>query len=394
MRLPGRVKYMPKDYYEVLGVGRDAPEGDIKKAYRKLALKYHPDKNPGDKAAEEQFKELAEAYEVLSDAEKRKRYDQFGHEGLGGMNRSHFTSAEDIFSAFGDIFGGGGGGSIFDELFGFGGRSGRSRRRQSGRNGADLRMEIPITFEEAAQGVKKDITLKREMHCDVCSGSGAGPNGKTETCKQCGGAGQVLASQGFFSVQTTCPQCRGEGISISQPCTRCHGRGVRLKKADLSLDIPQGVRDGHRVVYRGLGNAGVRGGQNGDLYAVVRLRPHVMFERYEDDVICELPITFSQAALGDKVPVPTLNGKAEVTVPAGVGTGEILRLRGQGFPHLNHAGHGDQLIKIVVETPKRLSGDQKNLFKKLRELEKADSGAMPKLKSFLNKFKEYFEYKS
>ncbi len=380
---------MPRDYYEVLGIPRDAPESDIKKAYRKLALKYHPDKNPGDKKAEQKFKELAEAYEVLSNAEKRQRYDQFGHEGLGGASGAHFHSVEDIFSAFGDIFGGGG--SIFDEFFGFGSSRGRGRRSRgaSGRAGADLRIELAVSFEEAAKGAKKDISVKREVKCSSCNGTGS-QDGKVSTCKKCGGSGQVLASQGFFSVRTACPECRGEGISITSPCTRCHGRATLIKNTEVTIDIPRGVQEGMRLVNRGLGNEGVRGGSNGDLYIFIRMKPHVVFERYEDDVICEMPITFSQAALGDKVVVPTLNGKVEMTVPAGVGTGEILRLKNQGFPHLNRPGSGDQLLKIVVETPKRLNAEQRALFEQLREVESKNSNAMPKLKSFVDKVKQYF----
>jgi len=379
---------MPRDYYEVLGVPRNASDAEIKKAYRRLALKYHPDKNPGDKEAERRFKELAEAYEVLSDAEKRRKYDLYGHDGLRSMGGPRFHSVDDIFNAFGDIFGG----SIFDEFFGsFGARAGE-RRRRTGRPGADLRIELPLTFEEAAHGVVKRVSLKREVRCEACRGTGAGPHGRVESCPTCGGAGQVLAAQGFFSVRTTCPHCRGEGIQVTSPCPACRGRGTVLSTVECELRIPPGVTDGSRLVREGLGNAGARGGRDGDLHVITRLKPHPVFERYEDDVICELPITFSQAALGTKVVIPTLDGKAEVTIPPGIGSGEILRLRGQGFTRLNGRGRGDLLIKVVVETPKRLSARQRELFEELAKLERKDRGGTPKLKSFLGKLKEYFGY--
>ncbi len=381
---------MPKDYYEILGVPRNASLEEIKKAYRTLALKYHPDKNPGDKEAEQRFKELAEAYEVLSDPEKRRRYDQFGHDGVRAGGGPRFHTVEDIFAAFGDIFGGG----IFDDFFGpFGGRR-TTRRRTTGRAGADLRIELALTFEEAARGTVKEVSLRREAACRRCDGTGVAPGGRLQRCRTCGGAGQVLAAQGFFSVRTTCPHCRGEGVNVSEPCRTCGGRGTVLETTDLTVEIPPGVRDGTRLVKQGFGNAGVRGGPDGDLQVVIRLQPHPVFERYEDDVICEVPITFSQAALGATVVVPTLYGTAEVKIPAGIASGEVLRLRGQGFPHLEGRGRGDQLLRVVVETPKRLTPKQRKLFEELAKLEKEDRSGMPKLRSFLAKLKEYFGYES
>lgn len=382
---------MGKDYYEVLGVTRTASEAEIKKAYRTLALKYHPDKNPGDKTAEQKFKDLAEAYEVLSNAEKRRQYDQFGAEGVRGMGGPRFHNVEDIFSAFGDVFGGGGG-SILEDLFGFGGRS--SRRSAGGRDGADLRIELGITFEEAARGVVKEISnLKREVACGTCKGTGA-HQGRVETCPTCRGMGRVQAMQGFFSMTTACPHCQGEGVRVTKPCESCSGRGTVAEKSGCEFQIPPGIRDGMKIVREGFGNAGVRGGNDGDFFAVIRLKPHTVFERYEDDVICEVPVAFSQAALGAKLHVPTLDGKVEVSVPAGTQSGEVLRLRGQGFPHLHGRGRGDQLLKVVVETPQSLNGEQRKLFQELAQLELKNHQGMPKLKSFLGKLKEVFGYDS
>jgi molecular chaperone DnaJ len=381
---------MPRDYYEILGVARQASEAEIKKAYRDLALKYHPDKNPGDTEAEQKFKELAEAYEVLSNGEKRARYDRFGHEGLRGMGGPQFRTVQDIFEHFGDDFFGG----IFGDLFGFGSFGRRRGGRPGGRPGADLRIEIPLSFEEAARGVVKEVSLKREVRCDACSGSGAEAGSSVESCRTCGGAGQVLAAQGFFSVRTTCPQCRGEGVAVTKPCSSCAGRGTVLRSVDCELNLPAGIGDGNRLIKEGYGNAGVRGGPAGDLHVFIRLRPHPVFDRYEDDIICEFPITFSQAALGAKVVVPTLDGPADVTIPAGIASGEVLRLRGRGFTHLHGRGRGDQMIRVSVETPRRLTARQRELFEELAGLEKNHRNGTPKLKSFLGKLKEYFGYES
>ncbi len=376
---------MSRDYYDILGVGREASEDEIKKAYRQLALRYHPDKNPGDTEAEKQFKEAAEAYDVLSDSEKRSTYDQFGHAGLSGagVGPQGFSNVEDIFSVFGDIFGGrGGSSSIFEDFFGGGGR-------QHPQQGESLRAEVPISFSEAAEGTDRNLSVTRRVECGTCSGSGAKPGTELSTCQMCGGVGQVQQSQGFFAVRTVCPQCKGDGVRIDSPCGNCHGEGRRRKKEDLRIDVPAGVHDGTRIRVSGAGNAGHRGGPAGDLHVIVRLEPHEFFQRVDNDVLCEIPIAFSQAALGCQIEVPTLRGRATMTIPAGTQAGEILRLRGQGFPSLHGHRSGDQLIKVVVEVPKKLNEEQEDLLRKLAKLEEKDVGS--KRHSFFERLKNYFE---
>jgi len=369
-----------RDYYEVLGVTRTAPLEEIKKAYRKLALKYHPDKNSGDSTAEVKFKELSEAYEVLSDPEKRRLYDQYGHEGMRarGYAGPSFTTVEDIFSQFGDIFEG----SIFESLFG-------QARRSEGRDGADLRIELSLTFEEVATGGQKTVEYKRQVKCGECAGSGSRKNSRPATCPTCGGYGQVQESQGFISLRRTCPQCRGEGVYCPHPCQTCHGEGTLPRKKEISIKVPAGVHDGNQIRIPGEGNDGVRGGDTGDLYCLITLRPHDFFERYNDDVVCELPITVSEAALGERIDVPTLRGPAKVMVPPGTQSGEVLRLKGQGFPNLDGYGTGDQLIKVLVETPRKLSARMRELFEELRSLE--TDQATPARNKFFEKLKSYFK---
>lgn len=370
---------MSTDYYEILGVAREASAEEIKKAYRKLALKYHPDKNPGDQEAERKFKEAAEAYDVLRDDDKRARYDRYGKDGLrsagGGAG---FSSVEDIFSVFGDIFGGP---SIFDEIFG--GARGGSRRQ-----GENLRVEVPVTLEEAAAGVTRLLSVQRAVSCGDCDGSGAKAGTEPTPCGMCRGTGQVAQSQGFFSIRMACPQCSGSGVVISDPCRTCSGSGRVRRKEDVEVQIPAGIYDGNRMRVPGYGNE-LPGGVAGDLFVVVRLEQHEFFKRVENDVLCEVPISFSQAALGAKVEVPTLRGKALITVPAGTQSGEILRLKGQGFPSLNGHRTGDELVRVNVEVPKKLNSEQEALLRQLAELE--DKQVDSKRHSFFEKLKNYFE---
>ncbi len=376
---------MSKDYYQILGVTREASEEEIKKAYRKMALKYHPDKNPGDKQAEQRFKEAAEAFDVLSDADRRSRYDRFGVDGVRSAGARDFSNAQDIFSAFGDVFGGGGG-SIFEEFFGGGMRGGRGSRVAMGE---DLGAELTLTLEEAAAGATRTITLHRLAGCETCHGSGARPGTNATTCSLCNGIGQVQQAQGFFSIRTTCPKCRGQGRTIEDPCSACGGTGRARKTEDLEVKIPAGVHDGSRLRLPGHGNSGLYGGPPGDLYVMIDLEPHPFFERAENDIVCEVPVSYTQAALGGKVEVPTLGGKAMMTIPAGTQSGEILRLKGQGFPSLDGRRRGDELVRVVIEVPRRLTQEQEQLLRRLAELEAKEVGSGRK--RFFDKLKTYFE---
>jgi molecular chaperone DnaJ len=372
-----------RDYYEILGVSRDAGEGEIKKAYRKLAMKYHPDRNPGDKEAETKFKEAAEAYEVLRDPDKRARYDRFGHEGLAGGAGPEFRDFEDIFSHFSDIFGGGGGG-IFDGIFG--GMGGR--RASAMRAGASLKVRVKVSFEEAAFGCAKSIDLRRNERCEECGGSGAAQGSSPRPCPQCGGQGQVYRSQGFFSVAMACPQCGGQGHIIENPCGHCRGSGRETKNVRVKITIPPGVEDGTRMRVPDEGEPGEQGGRRGDLYAYIMVEPHDFFEREGDNVYCEVPITFSQAALGTEIEVPTLRGKARVNVPGGTQSGQIFRLRGQGIQNVHGRGIGDQIVRVVVETPRKLTERQEELLRELAGIE--ERNVSPRRKGFLESLREYF----
>lgn len=358
-----------RDYYEVLGVAKSATDDEIKKAYRKLAMQYHPDRNRGNEEALEKFKEATEAYEVLSDKEKRQTYDQFGHAGLdssgmggGGFNPNNFSGFEDIFGDFGGF------GDIFSSFFGGGG----GRRRggsSSAMRGHDLRYDMEIEFNEAAFGADKKISIERDETCSECKGSGAAGNAGSEVCPDCGGAGQVRRVQGFFSVNTTCQRCRGEGRIIKNPCRKCGGSGLETRNRTIAVHIPAGVNNGAQLKLRGEGEGGVRGGSNGDLIVVLHVAPHRYFERHGNDLICEVPVSLAQAALGADIQVLNLEGqRVKLKVASGTQTGTVLRLRGMGVPFLNRSGRGDLLVKLLVRTPVSLNAKQKKLLKEFSEL--------------------------
>ncbi len=339
-----------KDYYQILGVGRNATAEEIKKAYRQLALKYHPDRNPGDKAAEEKFKEASEAYEVLRDPEKRRLYDQYGHEGLRDSGFTGFRDFGDIFGAFGDIF---------EDLFGF--RD--SRRTRSGpQAGADRRFDLEIDFLDAARGTEVTVEIPRNVNCGTCNGSGLRPGSRKTICPVCGGRGQVTQTHGFLRISTTCSRCQGLGEFIGDPCPSCNGRGRVVEKKKLAVKIPPGVDNGVHLVMAGEGDAGVRGGPPGDLYIVVHVRPHELFRRAGDDLLLTVPISFTQAALGGVVTIPTLNGNRELTIPPGTQPGETISLRGEGIPHLKGYGRGDLKVQVNVVVPRHLTDRQRDLL--------------------------------
>ena len=371
-----------RDYYEVLGLGRDASQDDIKRAYRKLAMKHHPDRNAGDKQAEVLFREAAEAYDVLGDEQKRAQYDQFGHAafGQGGFGAGQrFSNIEDIFAAFGDVFGGGGGG-IFGDLFG-----GR-RARRGPRAGRDLKIVLDLTLEEIDQGVQRTISLKRQEHCETCKGSGAKPGTSSTTCTTCAGRGQVHRSQGFFTMATTCHVCRGTGQVIESPCADCNGQRRRQVKSEVQINVPEGVEEGMRIRVAGEGDAGDPGAPRGDLYCVIRERDHKVFQRSGPDLITEVPVSFGQLSLGDKVEIPTLRGRAEMAIPPGTESGKVFRLRGQGLPRVEGRGRGDQLVRVFVEVPRKLTDRQKELLREFEQIESEKSGSG----SFFDKILNYF----
>ncbi|HSI43924.1 MAG TPA: molecular chaperone DnaJ [Methylotenera sp.] len=372
-----------KDYYEVLGVNKDASSEEIKKSYRKLAMKYHPDRNPDNPKAEEQFKEAKEAYEMLSDDQKRAAYDQYGHAGVDpsmGGGAGGFGGA-----GFGDAFG-----DIFGDIFGGGARGQRSNVYR----GADLRYNMEITLEEAAKGTETKIRIPVQASCETCKGSGAKPGKSPVTCSTCNGHGQVRMQQGFFSVQQTCPKCHGTGKVIKEEdkCNTCHGAGRVKQNKTLSVKIPAGVDEGDRIRLSGEGEAGVNGGPTGDLYVVVHLKEHEIFQRDGGNLHCEMPISFTTAALGGEIEVPTLGGSAKMKIPAETQTGGVFRLRGKGIKPLRSSEQGDLMVHVVVETPVKLTEHQKKLLKEFDASTQADAGKhSPRNKSWMDKVKDLFE---
>lgn len=378
-----------RDYYEVLGVSRTATEDEIKKAYKKLAKKYHPDLNPDSKTAEEKFKEINEAYEVLSDSEKRTRYDQFGHAGAN----SDFGGFGGAGAGAGDF---GGFGDIFDMFFGGGGGFGGGSQRPTAQRGADLRLDLSISFEEAAFGVEKDVEIPRLENCDVCGGSGAEPGTHPKTCNVCGGKGQVRSAQstpfGQFQTVKTCHRCHGAGTIIEQQCKHCGGSGRVRKERKIHVKIPAGVDNDSRLKISREGEAGTLGGPPGDLYVYITVRPHANFRRENDDVICEFPLSFVQAALGCEVEVPTLDGKVKLTIPEGTQTGTSFRLRGRGITKLRGYGRGDQYVKVKLVTPTNLTEEQKKLLRDFdNSVSSPEDQQSEKGKGFFNKVKDAFK---
>ena len=373
-----------RDYYEVLGVPRTATAEEVKKAYRKLAVKFHPDKNPNDAHAEEKFKELGEAYDVLIDPDKRAAYDRFGHAafaqetaGRGGFH--------DPFDIFREVFGGGGAGAIFETFFGGGATTDREGRQR----GSDLRYDMQITLEEAALGVEKEIEIRKLDTCNKCQGKGAEPGSRSINCPTCGGRGQVISSRGFFQVSQTCPRCRGVGQIVEKPCRVCDGEGRVENTSRIKLKIPAGIADSSRLRTSGNGEAGIRGGPSGDLYVVIHIKEHPVFQRDEDNLFCEVPIAFTIAALGGEIAVPTLEGKAHLKVPAGTQSGQVFKLRGKGLTNINGRDRGDLLARLLVEVPSRLNSEQRQKLEEFAALCGDDN--TPLRKSFFDRAKHFFE---
>jgi len=372
-------------YYEVLSVSKTATDDEIKKAYRKLAIKYHPDRNQGDEDAVEKFKEASEAFDVLGDGDKRARYDQFGHAGVSGAGGrggggGGFHDVNDIFSAFGDIF----------EGFGFGGGGQRSGGGRSGaRRGACMEATVELDLMEAAHGCKRELEIKRPETCETCSGSGAKPGSQPVTCSTCGGHGQVIQSKGFFRVQTTCPGCKGEGSTVSDPCGGCQGTGRVMQASTKTIEIPAGVDNGMQMPVRGEGAAGIKGGPRGDLHVNFKVKEHPLFERHGLDLLCRLPISYTQAALGAEVEVPTLSGRETITIDPGTQPGHMHQMRRKGMPDPNgRRGTGDLIVEIQIEVPTQMSDTQEELLRQLAELEETE--VMPHKKSFFDHVKDFF----
>lgn len=371
-----------RDYYEVLGIARSASDKEIAAAYRKLAIRHHPDKNQGDADAVKLFKEAAEAFEVLSDGDKRSRYDRFGHAGVDGPGGGspHFTDLNDIFEAFGGMFGDGG----FGDIFGRGGQRGGRRARKGG----DVRCDLTLDLIEAARGVTKVVHFERHEECSDCGGSGARAGSKRENCQYCGGRGQVLQSSGIFRVQTTCPQCQGQGSVVRDPCGGCRGAGYVRAKVEREVTVPAGIDNDTRLRITGEGDPSPEGGARGDCYCFLHVKEHSLFRREGQHLICQVPITFSQAALGATIEVPTIDGREELDVPAGTAPGSMFRLRGRGMPDPQRRGKGDLLVEVQVEVPQNLSPRQEQLLRELAVEEHKNVTAHRK--SFFEKLKEYF----
>lgn len=370
-----------RDYYEVLGVNKDASDEEIKKAYRRLAMKHHPDRNPDNPKAEEHFKEAKEAYEILSDSGKRAAYDQYGHAGVDSTMRGGGGQGFEGFGGgFADAFG-----DIFGDIFGGGGR------RSNVYRGADLRYNLEISLEEAARGTETKIRIPTMTECETCHGSGAKPGTQPITCPTCAGHGQVRMQQGFFSIQQTCPNCHGSGKVVQSPCPACHGVGRLKQHKTLSVKIPAGVDEGDRIRLSGEGEAGVNGGPPGDLYVVIQIKPHGVFQRDHNDLHCEMPISFTIAALGGEIEIPTLEGSAKIKIPAETQSGKVFRLRGKGIKGVRSSNYGDLMCHVVVETPVNLTERQRELLRELEEINRRDGDRHnPRAKSWMEKVKEFF----
>jgi molecular chaperone DnaJ len=384
-----------RDFYEILGVGKTASTDEIKKAYRKVAMQFHPDRNPGDKAAEEKFKEAAEAYEVLSDADKKAQYDRYGHAGVSGNGRGGYSgqggmNMEDIFSQFGDIFGD----DLFGNFFGGGGQRGRGGQRSRGVRGSNLRVKLKLTYEEIAKGVTKNIKVKKYVVCNTCSGSGAKDKGSVQTCGTCGGSGQVRKVQNTFLGQmqtvTTCPNCNGEGTTVTAKCGTCKGEGRMFGEETVSIDIPAGVQEGMQLNITGKGNAGERGGSTGDLIILIEEETHKDLHREGLNVAYELYLSFTDAVFGTQVEVPTIDGRAKIRIPAGTQSGKIFRLKGKGFPAVNSYEKGDQLIQVSIWTPQTVTAEEKAMLEKLSHSPNFKPHPDKNDKGFFDKIREMF----
>jgi molecular chaperone DnaJ len=369
-----------RDYYEVLGVDRTADSEEVKKAYRKMALKFHPDRNPHDKAAEEKFKELGEAYEALSDPQSRAAYDQYGHAAFDSRARARSSNFHDPADIFREVFGGS---SIFEDIFG-----GGERRAGGSQRGEDLRYDMELTFLEAAQGCEKEINVTKPAPCETCRGSGAAHGATAKVCAVCGGRGQVITARGIFSIAQTCPRCEGAGRVVDKPCPSCGGAGRREKAVKITIKVPAGVEGGSRLRSSGNGEAGARGGPPGDLFVVIHVKRHELFSRDGDDLLCEIPLSFVQAALGDMIEVPTLNEPEEIKVPPGTQAGTVFRLKGKGVKNVQGYGHGDLLARVQIEVPTNLNAAQRAKLEEFAKL--CDASVHPMSKSFLEKARGLF----